>query len=194
MSRRRFWLPFSFFVTLVPSPALASESFPDAIKTALAIPGPKPDCIICHDTEAGGAGTVNRAFGIKAKNYGLTSGDTIMLASVLAKMRDAKDDSDGDGMSDIDEIKVGRNPNINDLTGKSAEEYPPPVYGCQTSRSRDRMARGNGGMAMATAALLLVQWLRSRTPQRRYTRSLFARRADAIARQRSTVEKGRVRW
>ena len=115
MSRRFFWLPLSLAIALLPSTASASDPFPDTIKMALAMPGPKPPCITCHDTEAGGSGMVNRPFGKRVVGYGLTGGDVQTLTGILGRMREAGDDSDGDGKSDIDEIKVGDDPCTGEL-------------------------------------------------------------------------------
>ena len=172
MSRRIGWLPFLLVIALSSSGALASENFPDTIKTALAMPGPKPPCITCHDTEEGGSDTVNRPFGKRVIGYGLQGGDTQTLTGILARMREGGDDSDLDGMSDINEIIAGRNPNINDITGRPPDDYPPPVYGCRSSGARGPGASTSGGWTIAAAGLLLAHWLRRRESRRKLARSL----------------------
>lgn len=173
MSRRCFWLPFSLAlaIALLPSAVGASETFPDTIKMVLAMPGPKPPCITCHDTEAGGSDMVNQPFGRRVMGYGLQGGDTQTLTGILGRMRDARDDSDGDSKSDIDEIKAGGNPNINDVTGEPPDDYPPPVYGCRSSGARRGGTLANGGWTIAAAGLLWAQWLRRRVPRRKLARS-----------------------
>ena len=192
MSRRFFWLPLSLAMALLPGAASASEVFPDAMKTALAIPGPKPLCMTCHDTEAGGSGTVNRPFGKRVKGYGLTGGDVQTLTGILGRMRDARDDSDGDGKSDIEEIMAGGDPNVNDLTGKTADDYPPPVYGCRSSGARPGIPSANGGWTIAAASLFLAQWLRRKVPRRKLVRGALvpaphAPKADIPRRSRKDV-------
>jgi hypothetical protein len=170
MSRRLFWLPPLLFATLSPTFARASEIFPITMKTELAMTGPVPPCITCHDTEEGGLKTLNQPVGRRVTAYGLMGGDTQMLATILGQMRDARDDSDGDGKIDVDEIKSGGNPNINDLTGRPPDDYPPPVYGCQTKPTHGRTAQ-SGGWTLAAAGILLLGWLRRPTLPRTFARS-----------------------
>jgi hypothetical protein len=184
MSRRFFWLPFSF-CTLLPSAASASEIFADTIKMVLAMPGPKPPCVTCHDTELGGSKMVSQPFGRRVVGYGLTAGDVQTLTGILGRMRESREDTDKDGMSDIDEIKAGRSPNVNDITGKPPDDYPPPVYGCRSSGARRDVTLPNGGWTIAMAGLLLARWLRRRVPRYRDVRSTLVHRLaprDLIAR------------
>ena len=192
MSRRFFWLPLSLAIALLPSPASASEVFPDAIKMALAMPGPKPPCMICHDTEAGGSDMVNRPFGRRVVGYGLQGGDIQTLTGILGRMREAGDDSDTDGKSDIDEIKVGDDPNVSSITGKPPEDYPPPVYGCRSSGARPGIPLANGGWTIAAASLFLAHWRRRRVPPRKLARgalvpSRSAPKDDSPRRSRKDV-------
>ena len=192
MSRRFFWLPLSLAIALLPSAAWASDPFPDTIKMVLAMPGPKPPCITCHDTEAGGSGMVNRPFGKRVVGYGLTGGDVQTLTGILGRMREGGDDSDGDGKSDIDEIKVGDDPNVSSITGKPPEDYPPPVYGCSSSGASSGIPLANGRWTIAAASLLLAHWLRRHVPRRKLARATLgparsAPRADVPRRSRKDV-------
>jgi hypothetical protein len=188
MSRRRFWLPLSLFVALSPSASPASETFPNAIKGAVPISGAAPNCTLCHTTEVGGPGMITTPFGKRVYDYGLRGGDTGALTSIIDKMRDMKDDSDRDGTSDIDELKAGTDPNINDTTGLPPEDYPPPVYGCQSSRAGD--ASPAAPWALAAAGFLVASWLRSRMPYRKLAE---ARLTGSRLRKRAIFEKGRGR-
>jgi MYXO-CTERM domain-containing protein len=169
MSRPHFWLGSWVLVAIfLPRIASASDIFATTIQTNLAL-GSRPPCVTCHDTEVGGANTANQPVGRKVRAYGLIGGDTETLAAILGKMRDAKDDSDIDGVSDIDEIKAGTNPNINDFTGEPPEDYPPPVYGCHAGpASADHPRQGN--WAAVAAVALGFFWLRSRAGQGRAMR------------------------
>src|SRR5215216_1951297 len=105
MSRPYFWLPFSLLIVLLsPRTAEASLVFPPTITTALMLSAP-PGCPLCHTTDPGVMGTANRPFARKLRAYGLTPGDTAMLVTLLNKIRDAKEDTDEDGVTDIAEIK-----------------------------------------------------------------------------------------
>jgi hypothetical protein len=152
---------------LASSAALGSTIFPVVIAMTLA-PSKTPPCTICHATDSGGTGTVVQPFGRKVMGYGLKAGDTQTLITIINMMRDSQEDTDGDKNSDTDEIKAGTNPNINDITGQpAAEDYPPPVYGCQASGARNRMASNSLGWPFAGVALLTAMWVRSRVPRRR---------------------------
>ena len=113
--------------------------------------------------------------------YGLKQGDTAMLSAILNQMRDARDDTDHDGVSDIDEIKKNTNPSINDITGELAEDYPPPVYGCQASGAGGRIVPGHRGWSTAGLLLLTVMWMRGRVPRRRLKVSALVLSAASLA-------------
>lgn len=106
--------------------AAASPTFPPAIKTHLSL-SYEPPCAICHEGGRGGSGTVTTAFGRAMMDRGLKAGDTGAIATALDKIAADKVDSDGDGTSDIDALKSGKNPN-----GASgiAIGAPPVEYGC----------------------------------------------------------------
>jgi apolipoprotein D and lipocalin family protein len=163
MSRCLFWLPISLMITFLPGAAKASEIFPSTVATALGLSA-APPCTICHTTDPGQKGTANQPLGKKLQASGLTAGDTQTLTTLLGKMRDAGDDTDHDGVSDIDELKAGRNPNINDITGQLPEDYPPPVYGCQASRTQARAPGIYGACALAAAWLVVALWFRRPRP------------------------------
>jgi hypothetical protein len=170
MSRPYFWLPLSLFVaTFSPPTARASEIFPITIQTTLAL-GSAPPCVLCHDTELGGSDTANQPVGRTMSGYGLMGGDTGMLTTILGQMRDAKDDSDRDGTSDIDELKAGTNPNINDITGEPPGDYAPPVYGCHVRAGHAAALHPHGNWAAVAASVMGLLWLRSRMQQRRAIR------------------------
>jgi hypothetical protein len=170
MSRSHFWLRLSLFVAIFsPRPARASELFPITIQANLAL-GSAPPCVLCHDTELGGSDSANQPVGRKMSSYGLMGGDTGMLATILGQMRDAKDDSDRDGTSDVDELKAGTDPNINDITGEPPADYAPPVYGCHASGGHAATLHLHGNCAAVAAELMAFIWLRSRMQQRRAIR------------------------
>jgi len=106
--------------------AAASPTFPDAIKSDLGLSF-APPCAICHEGGRGSSGTVTTAFGRAMMDRGLRAGDTGTLKTALDKMATDKVDSDGDGTSDIDQLKKGKDPN-----GASgiAIGAPPVEYGC----------------------------------------------------------------
>jgi hypothetical protein len=165
MSRRLLWLPYSLSFLLASSAALASDPFPGVIATTLSL-SKAPACTLCHASDAGGKGTVVQPFGRKMMGYGLMSGDTQNLVSILNKMRDTHDDTDQDGVSDIDELKAGTDPNINDITGQPPEDYPPPVYGCRVSWAQYRAPGPVERWSTAGLVLAGAMWMRRRTARR----------------------------
>ena len=119
-------LTLGLAVTSVAGPAFASSTYPGEIQNKLGIQSP-PLCTICHKDLNGGSGTVIQAFGQTMINtYGLTGGSaTDLLDDALDKSAADKKDSDGDGQTDVDELKAGTNPS---QAGGGA--VTPAKYGC----------------------------------------------------------------
>jgi hypothetical protein len=142
--------------------AQASQPFPSAISDALGMPC-APNCTICHATEAGGAGTVVKLFGNAAKAAGAGPISVDALRAALVKMRDTQVDSDSDGVTDIDELSAGNDPN-----NAGDARICGPNYGCGAHISRVPPARS--GMALAIAgsvAALMAFGFRRVSPRRR---------------------------
>jgi uncharacterized protein (TIGR03382 family) len=145
---------------VVPSLADASSSFPPAIQSHLGAPTPIPACIVCHDTASGGSGTANRVFALSTKKNGLLSADVNSLNKSLDALAAAKTDSDSDGMSDIDELKAGRDPSVPECDGGSqCGSVSKIVYGCSSTSDAPTTA---GAAMLALVALALVRRRRAR--------------------------------
>jgi hypothetical protein len=133
------WL-FSFAVILLAmitrsAPALASLSFPPAIQSELSL-AKAPDCTLCHRTDAGGFGTVTRPFGrTMMTQFGLMAANVAALRSALAGSDAAKLDSDQDGTSDIDELRMGTDPNVGLSGMETGPDVPLPQTGCSLNAS-----------------------------------------------------------
>lgn len=102
---------------------LASPTFPPEIDAHLSL-GYEPACTLCHDSLAGGFGTVVQPFGQKMQARGLVAGDLGSLRGALDDLESEGSDVDGDGVADIQELRDGTDPNS---SGGLAE---PPEYGC----------------------------------------------------------------
>ncbi|MEP7050420.1 MAG: hypothetical protein ABJB12_08715 [Pseudomonadota bacterium] len=164
-------------VLSAPSSAEASQNYPPFLQTALEkqlqVALCVPQCTACHLTNLGGFGTLN-AFGLNLKSVGgLTAGskDSGVVATAVTKYFTAQPagDSDHDGTSDADEIKLGDSPAVAGERGQSL--FCPDIkYGCGGGRIAAAPAR-NDQPALFAAGLVAVglsaaMRRRQRRPQR----------------------------
>lgn len=106
--------------------AQASPSYPGTLESELGMPC-LPQCTVCHETNAGGGGTVTSAFGVALLDAGLAGGSqTDVLATTLGGL---DSDSDGDGVLDVDELSAGDDPNGGPALCSGAT-VDPPQFGC----------------------------------------------------------------
>ncbi len=118
-------------------PAFASSDYPQALQAALDKEFPTythcvPLCTACHNTTAGGPGNIN-VFGatLESSNIGLVPGDATRVAPAIHNLAMASPppDSDGDGVSDVDELNAGDSPSIAGPAGVG--QFCPDIkYGC----------------------------------------------------------------
>ncbi|MFT3774308.1 MAG: hypothetical protein QM820_53785 [Minicystis sp.] len=125
-------LPVALLVAAAPGVALATPTFPSSIQTDLSL-SYTPPCTICHDTTAGGTGTVHRAFGTAMQGRGLVSGDTDSLKNALTALEAEKTDSDCDGTGDVQQLRDGRDPNTGEYIDGSGKPTPEVDGGCAGS-------------------------------------------------------------
>jgi len=102
----------------------ATATYPAEVASFVGMPC-TPICTLCHASAAGG-GVAGQPFAVAAKSRGLIPNDTQSLDDALTTMQDDGVDSDGDGVSDVDELIAGDNPNGG--TAFCAGEIP--TYGC----------------------------------------------------------------
>jgi uncharacterized protein (TIGR03382 family) len=115
---------------LLALPAAATERVRDTVVSDLGL-SYTPQCVLCHSEGKTGNGTAVTPFALNARARGLTAqggrGGTSPVATALARMQSDGVDSDGDGVSDIDELKQGTDPNVYGPVPMALVE---PQYGC----------------------------------------------------------------
>jgi len=112
--------------------ARASPQYPTAIVEHLNI-FYSPACGLCHVEGKTGPGTAEMPFARSARAHGLEGGNVGLVAVALdAMMRDGTD-SDRDGVSDIQELLAGTDPNVSG--NQSIELRTDPASGCSSART-----------------------------------------------------------
>ncbi len=111
--------------------AHASPTYPPTIKLDLDL-AQVPDCTLCHRDQLGGAGTVIRPFGrTLIDHFQLTGNNNVALLKAALASDDSQNlDSDGDGVTDIDELRMGTNPNVGASGVEAGPDVPLPETGC----------------------------------------------------------------
>jgi hypothetical protein len=132
---------------LVAGAASASQVYPAAVAQHLSLPY-VPACSLCHLAGKTGPGTAETPFARSTRARGLRSGDTPLVAVALDALARDGVDSDGDGVTDINELVAGTDPNV--AGGSSIELRADPGYGCSS-------ADGSAGLAELVVALLFTR-------------------------------------
>jgi hypothetical protein len=93
------------------TPCLAWPEYPQVVEDTLHLSA-APDCTLCHTSDLGGTGTATKPFARTLEQFGVGAAlDPGLLASALDQVETCQTDSDGDGISDVDEITNNSDPN-----------------------------------------------------------------------------------
>ncbi len=138
-------LALSSSALFVSNSALASDVFPGAVRDNLEMPC-LPSCLLCHTVNPGISLTAKQPFAgsmITAANRPLPSqGEVEWVQAGLAGL--GTTDTDEDGMSDLDELKAGRDPNVKGAGDICA---PDVHYGCGAASVAEPASGSLGGAA-----------------------------------------------
>jgi len=109
---RRPWCTIAAvtFALMIPSAAMGTERLPARVADALAL-GYRPACSLCHLKGNTGPGTASTPFALSMKARGLVGDDQASVSPALVLLDTDRVDSDGDGVTDVDELKMGADPN-----------------------------------------------------------------------------------
>jgi hypothetical protein len=129
--------------------AQAKPEFPNEVRSVLGLSYDVP-CSVCHIEGNTGGSTAITPFALSLRARGLTD-TTQSLSSALNQLETDAVDSDGDGVSDVDELKAGTDPNSS--TNTSIVNDQEPGYGCGGSAPH-----GRSGPAVASASALALAW------------------------------------
>ena len=118
-----------------------------------------PSCMLCHDSNAGGAGTATQAFVASLEAEGFLASDDAPLTAALAAVQAGAGtyDVDGGGVNDVDELVAGSNPNPDGIDFCTVDGPPEIQRGCFAGGDSGTVALGLG------VGLATLGWRRRRT-------------------------------
>lgn len=137
----------------------AVEEYPGVVRAHLQLTY-EPPCSVCHLKGNTGPGTVQTPVGIALRARGMSGHDEASLGRAVDALASDGTDSDGDGASDVEELRAQVDPNS--PGNQRLDSASDPTFGC--GGGEDEYQRG----ALA-GPLVAVAWLlrRLRSARRR---------------------------
>jgi Bacterial TSP3 repeat len=128
------------------SVAHAKDEFPNEIKADFPLITYEVPCSVCHIKGNTGAATPITPFALSLRSRGLTGQNNSVRASLALAKSDGVD-SDGDGVSDFQELINGTDPNSS--ADSSIVDDQEPGVGCGGTAPKGRAAPGLGSAVAA---------------------------------------------
>ena len=153
----RRWLLVAWWSALaVPATAFASPAYSPTLGRVFELPC-DPSCLVCHTKREGGFASANTKLGITLRRkFDLQCCDTRSLETILASLEATALDSDGDGVSDAEELRAMSDPNLPDEAGAELACQPTQSGdGCSVRSGAGSSFAGWLGGLLACAALAL---------------------------------------
>jgi hypothetical protein len=148
-----------------PTVAEASPGYPGAVQMYLKL-SYTPPCTICHTTVVGNAATATQPFALALRAAGLVRESTTSLQTALDTLTANGTDSDCLGVSDVQQLKNGQDPNTGAFIDGSGKPAPAdagcegggalvPEFGCGAQIAPASVSwLGAGALATALALCL----------------------------------------
>ncbi len=153
--RGSLWLTMSLL--LLARSALGSVAYPAEVKAYFEVDSlvaPPPGCKLCHLNDEGGTDTSVQPFGRALVAAGAKGSDVASLGNALAQLEAISSDSDRDGVSDADELRMADDPNTgNGETPDPLAGVQLPQTGCAFSRRVEPAVTLAGAFALALLVL-----------------------------------------
>ncbi|HKY36996.1 MAG TPA: thrombospondin type 3 repeat-containing protein [Polyangiaceae bacterium] len=160
-------------LAFAPAVAFANPENPATIRSTLGL-DQFPPCTICHSEAVGAKGTATKPLARTLSQLGVTgTSGPGAFKDALGRMETCGIDSDGDGVSDVDELVAGADPNdgngsptsmCSDEVIVDTTNVPLPQHGCSLAASRRTIIGGTVALYFSSGlAMVALLWRRARS-------------------------------